>query len=204
MSDCEETTEIDSVRSREMTESGDPEVGHDSGDGQGKSLETDKEKQRENEDPSVGHFVTHEAEIEFTEPGEHETENDTDNKPSIADGCGLEFNEERITVDDSGSKDEPADPTESSCTTIGTETENANQEEELSELANEEKSKADEVEISDDERAMMVNMFKHFDSDGTGAMSIAELGNFMRAIGEVTSNDVSNATIATFVVINDW
>ena len=67
------------------------------------------------------------------------------------------------------------------------------------EEAVEEKSKTEEIDISDDERAMMVNMFKLFDSDGTGAMSIAELGNFMRAIGE-TSNDVSNAT---FVVIND-
>jgi len=34
-----------------------------------------------------------------------------------------------------------------------------------------------------------VNMFKLFDSDGTGAMSIAELGNFMRAIGMFPTDD---------------
>ena len=205
MSDCEETVDRDSVRSRDRTESGEPEPeaghAHDEGDNEEKSLATDREKSQENEVPSVGNFVEAvEAEIEFTEPVEHETESETYNEPKIADGCGVEFIEEKITVDDSGSKDEPADldPTESPCTTNGNKTENVNQEEELNEVVeNEEKSKSDEVEISDDERAMMVNMFKHFDSDGTGAMSIAELGNFMRAIGEVTSN-------ATFVVINDW
>ena len=121
-------------------------------------------------------------------------------------------------VDDTGSKEEPTDmdSTKSPCPTPSNdnETENAKPAEgsraKLNEESNdtssiqneeavEEKSKTEEIDISDDERAMMVNMFKLFDSDGTGAMSIAELGNFMRAIGE-TSNDFSNAT---FVVIND-
>lgn len=39
------------------------------------------------------------------------------------------------------------------------------------------------IKISDEDKEMIINLFKHFDSDETGAMSIAELGNFMRAMG---------------------
>ena len=47
-------------------------------------------------------------------------------------------------------------------------------------------SKAGEVEvdISEEDKQMIKNMFDHFDSDKSGKMSIAELGNFMRAIGK--------------------
>ena len=48
-----------------------------------------------------------------------------------------------------------------------------------------------EIKISEEDRQMISNMFEHFDSDNTGAMSIAELGNFMRAIGEI-SNVISH------------
>ena len=98
--------------------------------------------------------------------------------------CGMEYNEEKITVDDTGSKD--IDSTDSPCPS---ETENLGSREDLdSSNTNKnddvEKRTSKEIEINDDERSMMVNMFKTFDSDGTGAMSIAELGNFMRAIGD--------------------
>ena len=36
---------------------------------------------------------------------------------------------------------------------------------------------------------MIKNMFEHFDSDKSGKMSIAELGNFMRAIGKKLVNN---------------
>jgi len=36
---------------------------------------------------------------------------------------------------------------------------------------------------------MIKNMFEHFDSDKSGKMSIAELGNFMRAIGKNLLNN---------------
>ena len=41
------------------------------------------------------------------------------------------------------------------------------------------------ADISEDEKQMITNLFQHFDSDKTGAMSISELGNFMRAIGKL-------------------
>lgn len=41
-----------------------------------------------------------------------------------------------------------------------------------------------EVDISEEDKQMIKNMFENFDSDKSGKMSIAELGNFMRAIGE--------------------
>jgi len=46
-----------------------------------------------------------------------------------------------------------------------------------------------EIKISEEDRQMISNMFEHFDSDKTGAMSIAELGNFMRAIGMFPTDD---------------
>ena len=51
-----------------------------------------------------------------------------------------------------------------------------------------------EIKISEEDRQMISNMFEHFDSDNTGAMSIAELGNFMRAIGEM-SNVISPTSL---------
>lgn len=52
-------------------------------------------------------------------------------------------------------------------------------------------SKGDEVEadISEEDKQMIKNMFEHFDSDKSGKMSIAELGNFMRAIGMFPTDD---------------
>ena len=41
----------------------------------------------------------------------------------------------------------------------------------------------DDVDISEEDKLMVREMFELFDSDKTGKMSIAELGNFMRAIG---------------------
>ena len=46
-----------------------------------------------------------------------------------------------------------------------------------------------EVDISDDDKQMIKSIFEHFDSDKSGKMSIAELGNFMRAIGENLFNN---------------
>ena len=46
-----------------------------------------------------------------------------------------------------------------------------------------------EIEISEEDKEMIQNMFQHFDSDKSGKMSIAELGNFMRAIGKKLSNN---------------
>ena len=45
-----------------------------------------------------------------------------------------------------------------------------------------------EIEISEEDKEMIQNMFQHFDSDKSGKMSIAELGNFMRAIGKTLLN----------------
>ena len=41
----------------------------------------------------------------------------------------------------------------------------------------------DGVDMNEDDREMIVNLFKYFDADQSGAMSVSELGNFMRAIG---------------------
>ena len=211
MSDCEgDSTEIDSIRSHGEAEDG--QQNRDEEAEKDVSQKSEKEKSEDKEDSSVDGFVVMEADpaVPLWTPTEPE-ENETDRKPSITEGCGMEYKEEQIMVDDTGSKEEPTgmDSTKSPCPTPSneTETDNTNAEEINEESiepssnqekdAVEEKSKSEEIDISEDERAMMVNMFKHFDSDGTGAMSIAELGNFMRAIGE-TSNDVSNAT---FVVI---
>ena len=200
MSDCEgDSTEIDSIRSH-----GEAEDGHHNRDDEGEkevSQKSEKEKSEDKEDSSVDGFVVMEAApaVPLWTPTEPE-ENETDRKPSITEGCGMEYKEEQIMVDDLGSKEEPTDvnSTKSPCPTPSneTETDNTNAEEINEESiepssnqekdAVEEKSKSEEIDISEDERAMMVNMFKHFDSDGTGAMSIAELGNFMRAIGENT------------------
>ena len=46
-----------------------------------------------------------------------------------------------------------------------------------------------EIEISEEDQEMIKSMFQHFDSDKSGKMSIAELGNFMRAIGKKLSNN---------------
>ena len=202
MSDCEgDSTEIDSIRSH-----GEAEDGHHNRDDEGEkevSQKSEKEKSEGKEDSSVDGFVVMEAAtaVPLWTPTEPE-ENETDRKPSITEGCGMEYKEEQIMVDDLGSKEEPTDvdSTKSPCPTptneTETETENAlpegsrEESNDTSSIQNEEaveeKSKTEEIDISEDERAMMVNMFKHFDSDGTGAMSIAELGNFMRAIGEST------------------
>ena len=200
MSDCEgDSTEIDSIRSH-----GEAEDGHHNRDEEGEkevSQKSEKEKSEDKEDSSVDGFVVMDAApaVPLWTPTEPE-ENETDRKPSITEGCGMEYKEEQIMVDDTGSKEEPTDvdSTKSPCPTPSneTETDNTNAEEINEESiepssnqekdAVEEKSKSEEIDISEDERAMIVNMFKHFDSDGTGAMSIAELGNFMRAIGETT------------------
>ena len=200
MSDCEgDSTEIDSIRSH-----GEAEDGHHNRDDEGEkevSQKSEKEKSEDKEDSSVDGFVVMDAApaVPLWTPTEPE-ENETERKPSITEGCGMEYKEEQIMVDDLGSKEEPTDvnSTKSPCPTPSneTETDNTNAEEINEESiepssnqekdAVEEKSKSEEIDISEDERAMMVNMFKHFDSDGTGAMSIAELGNFMRAIGENT------------------
>ena len=161
------------------------------------SADTEKETPEEKEDSSVDGFVVMEAAIEQNE------ENETDNKPGVAIGCGMEYNEEKITVEDIGSKEEPTDldstdspyPSETGNINLGDPNQGSREEldGESIELSlstnknvevNGEKSNSDEIEINDEERSMMVNMFKMFDSDGTGAMSIAELGNFMRAIGD--------------------
>lgn len=161
---------------------GEPEAGLQHKDYNNKedvSAETDTEK-LEKEDSSVDGFVVMEAESS----DQHE-EKEADNKSGVAIGCGMEYNEEKITVEDTGSKD--LDATDSPCPS---ETENLGSREDLdsSSITNKnddvEKRTSKEIEINDDERSMMVNMFKMFDSDGTGAMSIAELGNFMRAIGD--------------------
>ena len=39
------------------------------------------------------------------------------------------------------------------------------------------------VDISDEDKEMVTKIFSKFDSDGTGAVSTAELGNIMRSIG---------------------
>ena len=46
-----------------------------------------------------------------------------------------------------------------------------------------------EVDISEEDKQMIKNMFENFDSDKSGKMSIAELGNFMRAIGKKLLNN---------------
>merc|ERR1711971_522042 len=46
-----------------------------------------------------------------------------------------------------------------------------------------------EVDISEEDKQMIKNMFEHFDSDKSGKMSVAELGNFMRAIGMFPTDD---------------
>ena len=188
---------MESVQSHGRVEVREPDAVKDY-DKEDVSAETQKKKLEEKEDSSVDGFVVMEAES----IGQNE-ENETDNKPGVAIGCGMEYNEEKITVEDIGSKEEPTDldSTDSPCPS---ETGNINLEDlnpgsreeldgesiELSLSTNEnvevngEKSNSDEIEINDEERSMMVNMFKMFDSDGTGAMSIAELGNFMRAIGD--------------------
>ena len=56
-----------------------------------------------------------------------------------------------------------------------------------------------EIKISEEDRQMISNMFEHFDSDKTGAMSIAELGNFMRAIGEMSTSNVISHTSLFFL-----
>ena len=56
-----------------------------------------------------------------------------------------------------------------------------------------------EMKISEEDRQMISNMFEHFDSDKTGAMSIAELGNFMRAIGEMSTSNVISHTSLFFL-----
>ena len=48
--------------------------------------------------------------------------------------------------------------------------------------------------INDEDKEMITNLFKHFDSDETGAMSIAELGNFMRAMGNQFADRCQNLT----------
>ena len=55
---------------------------------------------------------------------------------------------------------------------------------EATEVAEVGASTGEDVDISDEDKEMIKNMFDHFDSDKSGKMSIAELGNFMRAIGE--------------------
>ena len=40
-----------------------------------------------------------------------------------------------------------------------------------------------ENDISNEDKEMVTKVFKKFDSDGTGAVSISELGNIMRSIG---------------------
>jgi len=47
----------------------------------------------------------------------------------------------------------------------------------------------DDVDISEEDKLMVREMFELFDSDKTGKMSIAELGNFMRAIGMFPTDD---------------
>ena len=183
MSDCQETSDVESVQSHGGADVGEPEAGLQHKDYNNKenvSAETDNEKVEEKEDSSVDGFVVMEAESS----DQHE-DKEADNKSGVAIGCGMEYNEEKITVDDIGSKD--LDSTDSPCPS---ETENLGSRKDLdsSSLTNKnddvEKRTSKEIEINDDERSMMVNMFKMFDSDGTGAMSIAELGNFMRAIGD--------------------
>ena len=203
MSDCEgDSTEIDSIRSHGEAEDG--QQNRDEEAEKDVSQKSEKGKSEDKEDSSVDGFVVMEADpaVPLWTPTEPE-ENETDRKPSITEGCGMEYKEEQIMVDVTGSKEEPTDvdSTKSPCPTPTNEikTENAKPEDSREGLdeetidssiqieeAVEEKSKTEEIDISEDERAMMVNMFKHFDSDGTGAMSIAELGNFMRAIGEST------------------
>ena len=187
---------MESVQSHGRVEVREPDAVKDY-DKEDMSADTEKETPEEKEDSSVDGFVVMEAAIEQNE------ENETDNKPGVAIGCGMEYNEEKITVEDIGSKEEPTDldSTDSPCPSetgnINLGDPNQGSREELDgesiELSlstnknvevNGEKSNSDEIEINDEERSMMVNMFKMFDSDGTGAMSIAELGNFMRAIGD--------------------
>lgn len=171
MSDCQETSDVESVQSHGGADVGEPEAGLQHKDYYNKenvSAETDKEKLEEKEDSSVDGFVVMEA-----ESSDRHEEKEADNKSVVAIGCGMEYNEEKITVDDTGSKD--LDSTDSPCPS---ETENLDKNDDI------EKRTSKEIEINDDERSMMVTMFKMFDSDGTGAMSIAELGNFMRAIGD--------------------
>lgn len=55
---------------------------------------------------------------------------------------------------------------------------------EATEVAEVGASTGEDVDISDEDKEMIKNMFEYFDSDKSGKMSIAELGNFMRAIGE--------------------
>merc|ERR1711971_714275 len=49
-----------------------------------------------------------------------------------------------------------------------------------------------EVDISEEDKQMIKNMFEHFDSDKSGKMSVAELGNFMRAIGMFPTDEVGD------------
>ena len=188
---------MESVQSHGVAEVREPDAVKDY-DKEDVSAETQKEKPEEKEDSSVDGFVVMEAES----IGQNE-ENETDNKPGVAVGCGMEYNEEKIAVEDIGSKEEPTDlnstdspcPSETGNVKPGDPNPCSREEIDGESIAlslttnqnievNEEKSNSDDIEINDDERSMMVNMFKMFDSDGTGAMSIAELGNFMRAIGD--------------------
>ena len=54
---------------------------------------------------------------------------------------------------------------------------------EATEVAEVGANNGDDVDISEEDKLMVREMFELFDSDKTGKMSIAELGNFMRAIG---------------------
>ena len=42
-----------------------------------------------------------------------------------------------------------------------------------------------EHDISNEDKEMVTKVFNKFDSDGTGAVSISELGNIMRSIGQI-------------------
>ena len=164
MTDCNETRDPESVSQGE-TEMAEIEASQGSKPEDREGV-TDNEKQEDKEDSSLdGSFVVMEGESIEQKEG-------SDNKPEIA----LEYKEETISVDDTGTKEDQA--VELNEENIETYSISYNNEEEKS-------KKSDDIMITDDERSMMVNMFKHFDSDSTGAMSIAELGNFMRAIGTV-------------------
>merc|ERR1712106_153291 len=46
-----------------------------------------------------------------------------------------------------------------------------------------------ENDISNEDKEMVTKVFNKFDSDGTGAVSISELGNIMRSIGMFPTDD---------------
>ena len=68
--------------------------------------------------------------------------------------------------------------------------------EEHTEYSYKEQGEEGTVDINDEDKEMVTKVFNKFDADGSGAVSISELGNIMRSIGCILSS------FSTFAVGN--